>query len=169
MFDISVKPKRHFGSYLFVGVAIALLVAGVLFVIFACRTYFRYQNYQRALEYTFGSTSQVIATLEDGTRVRLCDQNRKVMYAMLSDSSGQRHESGGETGDSFTFYASSAVGNCTGTVADAGEDWVYIHFSYDGEDWDYYFKNRSSYDDYTRTVSPDGWMGENTVLDNKVG
>ena len=128
MFEMPQKTEsRHTGSILFIVLAIILLAAGVLFIAFACRSYFRYQQYGRAVEYTFGSTSQVVATLEDGTRVRLSDHNRTVLYSMLTDSSGQRHESGGETGDSFEFYASSAVGTAIATVADAGDGWVYVH------------------------------------------
>ena len=170
MFEMPQKTEsRHTGSILFIVLAIILLAAGVLFIAFACRSYFRYRQYGRAVEYTFGSTSQVVATLEDGTRVRLSDHNRTVLYSMLTDSSGQRHESGGETGDSFEFYASSAVGTAAATVADAGDGWVYLHMEYEDESWDYYFQNRSDYDMWLRAVSPDGWLEPNTVLKNKVG
>ena len=170
MFEMSQKTEsRHTGSILFIVLAIILLAAGVLFIAFACRSYFRYQQYGRAVEYTFGSTSQVVATLEDGTRVRLSDHNRTVLYSMLTDSGGQRQESAGEPGDGLRSSPSAPVGAGGATVADAGDGWVYLHMEYEDESWDYYFQNRSDYDMWLRAVSPDGWLEPNTVLKNKVG
>ena len=164
MFHQQPKPQKHYAARIFTVIVIIALALGVFAIAFFCNTYFRYQQYQRALEYTFGSTSQVVATLEDGTRVRLSDMNRKALYAMLSDSSGTRRLSGGETGDSFTFTARSAVGTASGSVSDAGDDWVYVELTYDGDSWQYYFKHRMSYSEYHRAVSPDGWTDPNTVL-----
>lgn len=164
MFNEKAKPTRHAGSYAFVAVALILLVAGVLFIVAACRSYFRYQRFGLALEYTFGSTSEVVVTMEDGSRMRLSDNNRYVFYTMLIDSSGTRRETGGKTGESFSFYATSAVGRCTGTVADAGEGWVFVQMSYEDEEWDYYFKNRSTYSKYLEVISLEGWIDENIPL-----
>lgn len=164
MLSQKTKPVRHLGSYIFVAVAILLLVAGVVFIMMACRSYFRYQRFGRALEYTFGSTSEVVVTMEDGSRMRLSDNNRFVLYSMMVDSSGTRHETGGQTGESFSFYATSAVGDSTGTIAEAGDDWVYIQVEYEDEEWKYYLKNRSTFDEYLKVVSQEGWIDENTPL-----
>lgn len=169
MFDMPEKPKaRHTGSRILVSLAFALLAAGVLFVVFTCHVYFRYQQYQRALEYTFGSTARVVVTL-DGERILLSGHNRFTLYSMLSDSSGTRREWAEEGTDSFTFYTRSAVGEGTGEVADAGDGWVSVRFSYEGEEWAYTFKNRMDYDGYLTAVSPSGWLEPNTVLENRVG
>lgn len=166
MFDMPEKPRtRHTGSRIFIALAFILLAAGVLFVVLTCHIYFRYQRYQRALEYTFGSTARVVVTL-DGERILLSSHNRLTLYSMLSDSSGTRREWAEEGTERFTFYTRSAVGEGKGEVADAGDGWVSVRFSYEDGEWAYTFKNRMPYAQYIRTVSPEGWLQPNTVLKN---
>ena len=146
--------------------AVVLLLSGVGMVVWGCRMYYQYQRYLDALEYNFGDTAVITASTDDGA-CQLAPLNRYALYTFLSDSTGKRvgHADDPLTGRTISFDGESAVSRISGTISET-EQGVRVMIESEGNEWSYYFYNRSAYDDYLRACSPEGWTVPNLSLDS---
>jgi hypothetical protein len=161
------KP-RHIGAKIFVGVAIALFLGLVAFVVGLLQTKLQADRYFTQLMYTMGGSTAVVETEnEDGITCALSSVNQRALYGFLADNYGDRKRirQGNLTGNSIRFVAKSAVGTAIGTVEETDTDYVSITFQVGNEKWHYYVNNRAPYEYYSRVASPEGWTTENTVTE----
>lgn len=159
-----MSAKKNIVYKAFVALAFFLLIGSVLGIVWALYTYYDYQQYLKKLNYTMKGETAVVETVDhEGTVCSLSLDNRRVLYAFLSDSTGKRVQRADTalTGRSITFTTESVLGSADGTICETDSDYVYVVLSSDGKEWKYYFINRADYDDYLKAVSPEGWVKPN--------
>lgn len=146
--------------------AFMILIGGVLAVAWALYAYYDYQQYLKKLNYTMSGDTAVVETIDDtGAACTLSLDNRRVLYTFLSDSTGKRVLKAGTalTGRSISFTTESILGSADGKIYETDSEYVYVVLSAEGKEWQYYFMNRADYEDYLKTVSPEGWIKPNTA------
>lgn len=161
-----MKSKRKIskGTVIIV-IAILAVAVGIGFIVYSFVEMRRYQKFTLVMAYDMESPGVNNRVEYEGQSVCVTAQNLKSVEYYLSNEVHKPFAFGVEKGECINLKfirGNKAVSNVK--IYETDSDYLYIEYSSEQGDWNYYIGGGNNFDEIKKAVSPEGKQEPNTVL-----
>lgn len=160
-----MKKKKINKGTVIITLTILVIAAGILFMVYSFMEMRRYQKFMLVMSYDMESPDVNNRVEYEGKNISVTAQNLKSVEYYLSNDIHKSWVFGLEKGECIELKfirGNGAISNVK--VYETDGDYVYLEYSSEQGEWNYYIGGNNPFENIKKAVSPEGKQEPNTVL-----
>lgn len=160
-----MKKKKINKGTVIITLTILVIAAGISFLVYSFMEMRRYQKFMLVMSYDMESPDVNNRVEYEGKNISVTAQNLKSVEYYLSNDIHKSWVFGLEKGECIELKfirGNGAISNVK--VYETDGDYVYLEYSSEQGEWNYYIGGNNPFENIKKAVSPEGKQEPNTVL-----